>query len=688
MNAVRQRFRQIHLEFHTSPEIPDIAADFDAEAFATRMQRSRVNSVNIAAKCHHGLSYYPTKAGVMHPHLSIDLMGAMIEALHRRDILALPCISVARDERAGWRHPEWLAVLPGGQFAGKKMFDNERPWLEGIEPAGGKERIRQESWRELCLNTPYIDTVLEQAGEILRNYRADGIRFEVVGQPDGGCTCTACVSSMLERGLDPASAADRAAFARDVTRRFIRRAGELVRSHRPDGTVFFGDRILVTPMRADGSAGELERNSHLELESLPSGDRGSPGFPYSARYFARFDDADTVGMTSRFRKARGDCGSIRSAAALEYECLRMLAAGSRCCIADQLNPRARLEDFTYDRIGEVYRLVEDREPWCRDARLAADIGLLITGTPAAGYASAGDSNDGAASMLLQLKQQFHVLGDRVLDDRSDFSRYRLLILPDTVGLTEETARRLRDFAAGGGSLLLTHRSGLMRDGGRFGLDIGLDYEGDLPHNPDYLHFHPDFSDRLGSGMFYVMYERGSKVRPGAGAEVLATVGKPYFDRDWLRFSGPAQTPAERDTDIPGIVRRGRVFYAAHPLFASWSLHAHEPDLAVVRRALELLLPDPLVRTDLPLTAEVTVTEQDGRKVVHVLNYVPQRLARASDVVTDAQYIAGTVAIRTDAKPSRVLLVPEKQPADWEWRDGYAEVRLPLRRGHLMLSVER
>jgi alpha-L-fucosidase len=53
--------RQVHLDFHTSPFIPDVAADFDAEEFVSTFQRAHVNSVTVFAKCHHGMCYYPTK---------------------------------------------------------------------------------------------------------------------------------------------------------------------------------------------------------------------------------------------------------------------------------------------------------------------------------------------------------------------------------------------------------------------------------------------------------------------------------------------------------------------------------------------------------------------------------------------------------------------------------------------------
>ena len=70
--------RQVHLDFHTSPWIPDVASEFEASEFARTFRKANVNSVTIFAKCHHGMSYYPTKVGTMHPALkSRDLMGEM-----------------------------------------------------------------------------------------------------------------------------------------------------------------------------------------------------------------------------------------------------------------------------------------------------------------------------------------------------------------------------------------------------------------------------------------------------------------------------------------------------------------------------------------------------------------------------------------------------------------------------------
>ena len=76
------RFRQIHLDFHTSEHITGIGRAFSRQQFQDMLMRGRVDSVTVFSKCHHGWSYHPTAIGRRHPHLAIDLLGEQIAAAH------------------------------------------------------------------------------------------------------------------------------------------------------------------------------------------------------------------------------------------------------------------------------------------------------------------------------------------------------------------------------------------------------------------------------------------------------------------------------------------------------------------------------------------------------------------------------------------------------------------------------
>jgi alpha-L-fucosidase len=125
--------RQIHLDFHTSPFIPDVGCEFNAWDFARTFKKAHVDSVTIFAKCHHGMCYYPTSTGVQHPALAgRDLLGEQIEALHREGIRCPIYTTVAWEEDVAQKHPEWRQLTKAGTFAGWATSANQKDVQPGM----------------------------------------------------------------------------------------------------------------------------------------------------------------------------------------------------------------------------------------------------------------------------------------------------------------------------------------------------------------------------------------------------------------------------------------------------------------------------------------------------------------------------------------------------------------------------
>lgn len=55
------RFRQVHLDFHTSELIEGIGAAFSKENFQQMLRLGHVDSITVFSKCHHGWAYHPSK---------------------------------------------------------------------------------------------------------------------------------------------------------------------------------------------------------------------------------------------------------------------------------------------------------------------------------------------------------------------------------------------------------------------------------------------------------------------------------------------------------------------------------------------------------------------------------------------------------------------------------------------------
>lgn len=169
MHPLQTHQRQVHLDFHTSPYIHDVGCEFDAKEFAGTFKKARVNSVTIFAKCHHGMSYYPTKIGTQHPALKgRDLLGEQIEALHQADIRCPIYTTVAWEEDVAQRFPEWRQIRKDGIFAQSGNSDPTQP----VHPGG---------WRyNNFLHPDYLDYIEAHLRELLAGYDVDGFFFDIV----------------------------------------------------------------------------------------------------------------------------------------------------------------------------------------------------------------------------------------------------------------------------------------------------------------------------------------------------------------------------------------------------------------------------------------------------------------------------------------------------------------------------
>ena len=58
IEAIGKKFRRaLHFDFHTSPGIDNLLANFDAEKFAEQLQSAHIEYINVAARCNMGFSY-------------------------------------------------------------------------------------------------------------------------------------------------------------------------------------------------------------------------------------------------------------------------------------------------------------------------------------------------------------------------------------------------------------------------------------------------------------------------------------------------------------------------------------------------------------------------------------------------------------------------------------------------------
>ncbi|MEI8196412.1 MAG: alpha-L-fucosidase, partial [Phycisphaerae bacterium] len=220
--------RQVHLDFHTGPCIPDVGQDFDAREFARTVKQAHINSITLFAKCHHGHLYYNTKRPERHPGLKkgFDLLAAQVEALHREGIRAPIYLSVQCDEYAANTHPEWVARNPDSS----QVKWTPRP-----------ERVFDPGWQILDMSSPYADYLADQTAEVLKLFHpVDGIFYDMTwDQPS--CTQWA-IDGMIKENLNPEKAEDRAIYANRVSKRYMKRYFDQIKARVKNASVFYNSR--------------------------------------------------------------------------------------------------------------------------------------------------------------------------------------------------------------------------------------------------------------------------------------------------------------------------------------------------------------------------------------------------------------------------------------------------------------
>lgn len=497
---------------------------------------------------------------------------------------------------------------------------------------------------------------------------------------------------MLKAGLSPARKEHRQAYGFQMITEFKKDMTLFIRQYSPDCSIFYNGQTV----RREAA----DAYTHIEIESLPSGSWGYDHFPFEARYLRNFG-LDCLGQTGKFHTAWGDFHSFKNQVALEYECFRMLALNIKCLVGDQLHPSGRLSREVYDLIGKVYRQVEQKEPWCRKAEAVVDIGLMNPrefNPPCSNRFS--DSLLGAMKMLEQAGHQFDII-----DSVSDFSRYKLLILPDTIPVNELLNDKLNAYVLSGGKVLLSFLSGIDDQTNQCTWDmlpviprrnITLTEDG-TPARGQYFQRN-DFADyiiptgEIGKNLHnteYVMYTKEVEADAVADAEVLSKVTLSAFNRNYLHYCSHRQAPSLGIQDGDAIVRKGNIIYFAHPIFTQYQQFAPSWCRELVKNAIHMLL-DPVLQHNGPsgLLTTLNIQEEENRYVMHGLYYIPEKRSEHVTIIEDVIPLYDVSFSLKLPKPIRsVSLIPTQEPISFKVVNGRTEFTVPKLEGHQMVELQ-
>ena len=646
-------------DFHTSAEIPDLGAKFDAEAFTDQVKSCGVDFLTWHARCNQGNAYFNTRIGRRHPTLQFDMIRAIGEACHRKGIKLSVYFNGYFSDEELLQHRDWMSI----EMQGKTY--HTYPEYNGFHSP---------CVRSVCYNSPYRDHLKAMVRELLENdYPVDGFFFDCLFA--ASCACPHCVKEMREKGIDSTDPEAVHRFGQFSVRRLCSELNEMIRKIKPDALLFFNGR-------PDEEVIDME--SHLECECLPTSKLwGYESLPVYTHYLRTIAGGKMIlNMTGRFNDW-SDFGGLRTAEGLEYDLFYGAANGMRPDIGGHFHPRGDMDLPVFDRIREVYRNMQQYDEWVLDAVNEPEIALVYPLKEELTRPS-GPAVESATRMLTELKIQFDLV-----TEFSSWDRYKLLIFPDDVIFTDEIAARVEKHLKRGGKILATSKSGLDPEEKRFAAaGWPAVYQGECSYQP--LYFMPE--GVLAEGlpeMPLTVYASGSLVRAADNAKTEMFLVKPYFRSGWDGLRSNFYNPPEKVTDEPFMVRNDQIIYISGEIFKGYEKLAPKQLRDLLKNAILALVPDLKFRSsNLPSFSRAFVQKKGNTELVHILAYCPEGRGSANAVEDRISLVDTEISLRSDGRKVRkVYLAPSRMELPFEQKNDYCTVRIPHISGYALIVFE-
>lgn len=622
MSWFGESFRKVHILYVSPPWARGRGQRFDAEEYARQLQKARVGAVELYGKDHHGVCYYPCSTGLPYPR---DVVGELCQAVQARGIRFVAYFSVGFDAYALGLHPEWRAA----------------------DAAGVSWRVPPFDWA--CLSSPYADFALAQVRELVQRYPIDGLWLDIVPfawdmrqdlwmQPElpAPCYCMNCrvgfetATGRPLPGPAPALEERRAAydFLLSGVRRFLQECRAILEEYRPGA--------ILTYNGANGPGDPLGLADLVSIEGhAPHHDRQS----FIARWARGTGKPFEIMTAGGVPSTRGGWNSFdqKPPALLRVEAAVAAIHGGNATFGQAPYPDGATEAGQYHGFAQAFSpLVPLEEAGLIAPEGVSDVAIVLSTRPAVTPDTWYTQVAGAEAVhraLLDHHAQFDVL-----PRAADLGRYGLVILADQVVLGDEEVEALRAYVTDGGRLLVIGPAGLIDGQGKrrgtlpLADLLGVADEGEAGWPYSYL--------LLGEGPLAgditpvpILITRSPRRTIARGARVLADLVRPETartDSTTVLWGSPPPDPSVRQ---PGAtlseVGAGRVLYipvslAGNSAERPWDTRGLEDTWlrAVIRNAVDLLLPDRVLSTDAPPGVEIVLNRHGSRLALHLLDTRP------------------------------------------------------------------
>jgi len=594
---MRLGYKRIIIDFHFSEFPKDVLKNVDPKEYVKKVAETGCDFLLFYTKCHWGNVYHKTKISHGHKNVPFDLFGEVLEEAKRYGLKVGAYTTIVWDEYTARKHPEWNVCNHDGSLRRHKIRDKLR-------------------WHCLCINSPYRDFFFAQLKELVSNYNFSGLFLDILHSGFGGymapCYCPHCqelwrkkYGKKIPHPLEGEEKAHYLDFRDRFVADFLSQARKIVQDS--------GKNIPMT----HNCLFVFDYDDYLAIEAEPGGyDYYANSMkPKILKAYAKGRDVEIY--TGRFNQFWDF--SLKPIELLTWEVSTILAHNAAVCIIDQPHIDGSLDPPAYHTIKESFKQVQRIEPYVRDSKVYAEIGLLFSQRNEELASTVRADFRGAFKVLTELHLPFEVIIDEHLPD-IELDKYSLIVIPNLIHMKSEYVAKIRKYLLQGGKVIFCYHTATKDEYTKtlpeplFGL---VDIIGENESERSFMKtIFPD-------GPSYFRFEENCLVKTKSGSSAIAKVSKPAFECTEDKWVSHMVSPGE-ETEYPAIIRggkgKGEFVYFNHRIFGEYLYQ----DLVFQRKLLQkmiTLLYEPVLWVEGPKVIEANYHRKDNKIVIILTNCI-------------------------------------------------------------------
>jgi hypothetical protein len=634
-------FFGVHFDLHASEDITEAGKTLTYAMIDTFLTRVRPDFIQVDCKGHPGISSYPTKAGYHVKGFEKDPLKLWREVTDKNNVALFVHFSGVIDMKVVQQHPDWAIIQANG------------------------ERSKQ----NVSFFSPYLDTyMIPQLKELSRDYKVDGAWIDGecwAIQPDYG-------KASLERftketGITeiPHSTSDKyypefLEYTRTLFREHLKKYIDDIHQFNPDFQItsnwayssMMPEKVSIG---VDFLSGDVTPQNGVFRSAFEARCLAPQGKPWDLMAWGFSWNGGEMPM------------SIKSAVQLKQEAAEIISMGGGVQFYFQQNRDLSLKPWLAYMLQDIAGFCRERQPYCYKTKAVPQIALLYPSVSYQKSASVPYSRplgmlQGALNALLDGQQAVEIIMEHNLTGKMD--QYPMIIVPECNYLAPSFMEELRNYVKNGGDLLVIGAE----TAAMFQSELGIVKSEKMARSEAFI---------LAAGRIGAIRSDLLSVKLSEDAQALSMFYK----------GSDLQYPSEETSSSIRSYGKGKiagVYFNAGTAYTEFKTPVIRDFLD---ETIQKLFTDKVAEVTGSHLVHMAVNTSNGKLFVNLINVSGEHTNQSALAYDEVPAIRNvSVSIRSDAKPSRILLQPGNKEMEFVYENGRSSLTIPELPLHYILEV--